>query len=127
MHRHRQNTEHELEIVSTVHNTRLRIGEPNIQVRIQDFLYKLIYNKYYWNGLTYMLFLILRLSSLQLEYTQISINEWYNDTLLFLISNNYFFKRIHWNNKNQGYYDTQYKYTIVRVDKVQVALYLLYY
>jgi len=113
MHRQRQNTEQELQIISIAHNTQLRVGEPSIQIRTQDYLYKLIYNKYYWNAFTYFLFLTLRISSLHMGHTSVSIDEWYNDTLLFLLTNNYFFKRVHWNNRNQDYYQTRYKHTIV--------------
>ena len=126
MQRQRQNTEHELQIISLAHTTRLRVGEPTVQTRTQDFLYRLIYNKYYWNAMTYSLFIILRLSSLHLGYTTITINEWYNDTLLFLITNNYFFKRVHWNNKNQDYYSTRHKYIIVPFFAVCVLIFSLW-
>lgn len=126
MQRQRQNTEHELQIISVAHNTRLRVGRPSIQGHTQDFLYKLIYNKYYWNGFTYMLFLILRISSLHMGHTEVSINEWYNDTLIFLLANNYLFKRIHWNNKQEDYYSTNLKYAIVPFFTISLFIFSLW-
>ena len=33
--------------------------------------------------------------------------------MLFLLSNNYLFKRIHWNNMGEDYYNTKYSHTII--------------
>ena len=113
MQRNRQNTEHELHIISVAHNTRLRVGTPTFTKRCQDWLYALVYNRFYWNAFTFSLFLTVRLVSLSINITEVSIEEWYNDTLLFLFTNNYMFKRLHWNNKNDDFYRTSIRHFIL--------------
>ena len=114
MPRQRQNTEQELNIIQIAHNTRLRVGRPSCKQRVSDLVYSLIYNKYYWNSFTFFLFVGLRLLCVDINVTQVSIFEWYNDTMFFVLANNYLFKRLHWNNGNRDYYNnTNIKYAIV--------------
>lgn len=113
MQRARQNTEHELQIISVEHNTRLRVGRPTCMNRTKDVLFSIIYNKYSWNTFTYMTFILLRLLTCHLYEIELNIHEWYNDIIIFIISNNYFFKRLHWNNIGQDYYREKTKFVIV--------------
>jgi hypothetical protein len=104
----RRNTDYELEIVEHVENAQLRVGRPSYYTRLCDFTYKTIYYKYSWNSIMLLMFLFTRLMYINYDY-DVSIYSWYNDTLFFIIANNYIYKRIHWNNVNISYFNTTFK------------------
>ncbi len=107
-HTLRRNTEYELEIVEHVENAQIRIGRPSYYTQLCDFTYKTIYYKYSWNSIMFLWFLFIRLMYLNYDY-DVSIYSWYNDTMFFIIANNYIYKRIHWNNANISYFNTTFK------------------
>jgi len=107
-HTLRRNTEYELEIVEHVENAQLRIGRPSYYTQLCDFTYKTIYYKYSWNSIMFLCFLFVRLMYINYDY-DISIYKWYNDSMFFILTNSYIYKRIHWNNINESYFNTTFK------------------
>ncbi len=102
--RNRVNTEIELQIVNQQFRNVVHIGRPiPVITNIQFLLYKLLYHKYIWHIFTFSIFFIFRI----LFGSTISLHEWYNDSLFFVITNNYLYKRLHWNNNMQKYFDNK--------------------
>lgn len=100
--RNRVDTDFELHIVNEQFVNRINIGRPTPCITNTQFvLYKLLYHKYVWHSFMFLLFFLTRIS---FGYS-ISLQEWYNDTLFFVISNNYLYKRLHWNNDGMKYFD----------------------
>lgn len=100
--RQRVDTEQELQIVEQQFTHQIHIGNPIPCItNIQFALYKLLYHTYLWQSFMVVVFVSTRV----LEGVSISHNEWYNDILFFIISNHYLYKRLHWNNDRQKYFD----------------------
>ena len=112
--RQRYNTEDELHIVRIVNN--------HSQYR-DNVLYNAVYNKYYWNGIMCALFLAQRLINIFVHSHTIYLYEWFNDPILFLIANNYLYKRIHWNNIQESYFNTNYKNAALILFLIAVPLF----
>lgn len=98
--RQRQNTEDELYIVNVVNNH---------SENRNNILFRALYNKYYWNSIMCMLFFTQRLANIYFNEHTIYLYEWFNDPIVLLLSNNYIYKRIHWNNVQESYFSSNYK------------------
>ena len=113
MNRVRQNTDVELQIVDISERTNIRIGNPSCKQTLEDLLYRIVYYKYAWNIFMGFIFLILRIITVTNKINKLSLTEWYADTFMFILVNNYMFKRLHWNNNNDSYFNTNFKYIIL--------------
>ena len=128
MNRGRQNTDTELLLIELTEGANIRVYQEQLNEydRTEDvedhqpnsqssLLFKLIYNKYSWNFFMTTLFIGVRLFGIQTEYATITINEWYNDTLFFILANNYIYKRLHWNNAKQSFFNTPIRGHIIKI------------
>ena len=116
MQRQRYNTEDELHIVRIVNNH---------SEHRNNLLYNAVYNKYYWNGIMCTIFLLQRLINTFVHSHTIYLYEWFNDPILFLIANNYLYKRIHWNNIQESYFNTNYKNAALILFLITVPVFCL--
>ena len=120
MHRQRYNTDDELHIVHIVNDNANNVNDTNF-----DFLYKAIYNKYYWNTIMGTIFLFQRLINTFINGHTIYLAEWYTDPLLFMLANNYLYKRIHWNNFNNSYFQTNQRNRAIFLFFISIPIYLV--
>jgi hypothetical protein len=102
--RQRLDTEVELQIVNQQFHNVVHVGRPKfIITNIHFMLYKLLYHKYLWNIFMFSIYFLSRF----FLGKNISLYEWYNDSLFFVLSNNYLYKRLHWNNDFEKYFTYQ--------------------
>ena len=115
MNRQRQNTDSELHIIEIAELTHQRTNENDNDVYLgcNHLLYKYVYNRYHWNFLMGSTFLMVRLLYIFFLNAKLTIDEWYTDTLFFILVNNYLYKRIHWNNNCDSYFNTYYKGSVL--------------
>lgn len=94
--RNRTDTEMELIVINYNQNNYEEIYSNKCLKRINRGLQ----NTYVWNTLMCSTFLCVRLLSALYFKHNITVEEWYSDSITFLMSNHYLFKRIHWNNNH---------------------------
>lgn len=71
-----------------------------IKCRSYDILTRIsriLQSSYQWSILTTTIFLSFRIGSIFFSIQQFTLDEWYNDLVLFMMSNQFLYKKIHWN------------------------------
>ena len=79
-----------------------------------------------WGMFTFGIFLIFRISFMSSAYLPYTQDKWYNDIMIFLLSNHYIYKRLHWNNKRELFFRSKFPDNKLWVITMYIAVLIIY-